>query len=130
METLPLAQLQNRALALRHLCDGLQSELRRHQPKDRGHLAVAIAHLESAELLLAHVRSAIECEREDQIAKAGRVVDRMLDAVTQANATPECGHSACRQNWIDTGETACVEGSVGLLTDADRAQAEEAANRG
>lgn len=25
-------------------------------------------------------------------------------------AKPECGHSACRQNWIDTGETGCVEG--------------------
>ena len=20
-----------------------------------------------------------------------------------------CGHSACRQNWIDTGETCCIE---------------------
>jgi hypothetical protein len=23
---------------------------------------------------------------------------------------PACGHSACRQNWIDTSESECVEG--------------------
>jgi hypothetical protein len=23
--------------------------------------------------------------------------------------SPACGHSACRQNWIDTGETFCVQ---------------------
>ena len=27
----------------------------------------------------------------------------------QALEGPACGHSACRQNWIDTGETECVE---------------------
>jgi hypothetical protein len=25
---------------------------------------------------------------------------------------PTCGHSACRGNWIETGETSCVEGKV------------------
>jgi hypothetical protein len=25
---------------------------------------------------------------------------------------PACGHSACRQNWIDTGELGCVEGEA------------------
>jgi len=25
-----------------------------------------------------------------------------------AEESPKCGHSACRQNWIDTGETACI----------------------
>lgn len=23
---------------------------------------------------------------------------------------PRCGHSACRQNWIETGDESCVEG--------------------
>lgn len=42
---------------------------------------------------------------------------------------PACGHSACRQNWIETGSTECVDGQV-ELTAADRNQAQEAANRG
>ncbi|HAX81607.1 MAG TPA: hypothetical protein DCY40_03430 [Actinobacteria bacterium] len=25
---------------------------------------------------------------------------------------PACGHSACRQHWIDTGNSACVEGDA------------------
>lgn len=31
---------------------------------------------------------------------------------------PACGHSACRQNWIETGETECVDedGVSGLVT--------------
>jgi len=26
----------------------------------------------------------------------------------QKSKSPTCGHSACRQNWIDTGDSACV----------------------
>lgn len=27
----------------------------------------------------------------------------------KALTTPDCGHSACRQHWVDTGKTGCVE---------------------
>lgn len=31
------------------------------------------------------------------------------DAEENPDSYPACGHSACRQNWCDTGETKCVE---------------------
>lgn len=42
---------------------------------------------------------------------------------------PACGHSACRQNWIETGSARCVDGQVSLTT-SDRKQAQEASARG
>lgn len=36
---------------------------------------------------------------------------RAADAAGAAASGPACGHSACRQNWIDTGDAACVRGA-------------------
>lgn len=45
---------------------------------------------------------------------AGADIDAIATAAlaehdVAAYAGPECGHSACRQHWIDTGSTVCVE---------------------
>jgi hypothetical protein len=36
-----------------------------------------------------------------------------------SGSRPACGHSACRQNWIDTGQTHCVASAASF---ADRAR--------
>lgn len=43
--------------------------------------------------------------------------------------SPECGHNACSQHYIETGEAGCVEGSTALVHQ-DLRKAEEAGARG
>lgn len=88
-----------------------------------------LANLMAMRAQLSCARHATDLTR--QSLEAVLMVRRQLGAVAKANTSsggPECGHSACRQNWIESGETECV-GSL-MLTDADRVQADEAANRG
>lgn len=58
-----------------------------------------------------------ESMRQYQALQAGLFLPGKLPASRVCNFTsyrpmlgPGCGHSACRQNWIDTGDRACVEG--------------------
>jgi hypothetical protein len=41
--------------------------------------------------------------------KAREDIKRALDDDDHEQPPPPCGHSACRQYWIDTGRTACVQ---------------------
>jgi len=36
----------------------------------------------------------------------------MTEVTDLQSESPACGHSACRQNWIDTGESECVQPQV------------------
>lgn len=85
---------------------------------------------------------------EDCGALRNGVLSRLRCGITRAR--PTCPHSACAQNWIETGDAQCVEAcptcgvspsfrlnhgrpepacNCGLLSDADRAQAAEASGR-
>ena len=46
-------------------------------------------------------------DAESTAERVGGVFDEG-SACVERIPPPECGHSACRQNWIDTGEQECV----------------------
>ena len=48
-------------------------------------------------------------ERAVEMICRGEVDD--LPLIEMGAPPPACGHSACRQHWIDTGSTQCVEES-------------------
>jgi hypothetical protein len=56
--------------------------------------------------------------RYDPLQKALFIKEELLTRMG-----PECGHSACRQNYIDTGETLCIEAQGTGGTDVPRANA-------
>jgi len=56
-----------------------------------------------------------DCERHHGLVKRGPVVDV---------PPPECGHSACRQNWIEANENQCCE-----LEDWEESKREQVASR-
>jgi hypothetical protein len=47
-----------------------------------------------------------------------RIARVRLDGLTGHTSGPACGHSACSQNYIDTGDNTCVEGSVKTIGNA------------
>ena len=37
-------------------------------------------------------------------------MDAIMDVIAKASKEARCEHSACSQNYIDTGDTACIKG--------------------